>query len=130
MILCLRTDTGRAEITLLDASGALMQQKVWQADRTMAQGLLAQLQDVLDAADCTWEQLHGIIAYRGPGSFTGLRIGLTIANTTSYSLKIPIVGQSGDDWREIGRQRLASGGNDRLVMPEYGAAPRVTLPRK
>lgn len=36
--------------------------------------------------------LTKIIVNRGPGSFTSVRIGIVLANTFSYALKIPIIG--------------------------------------
>ncbi|CAH0347688.1 tRNA (adenosine(37)-N6)-threonylcarbamoyltransferase complex dimerization subunit type 1 TsaB [Bacillus sp. CECT 9360] len=39
-------------------------------------------------------ELEKIVVARGPGSYTGVRIGVTIAKTLAWSLKIPIVGIS------------------------------------
>jgi len=38
------------------------------------------------------DKLEKIIVNRGPGSFTSVRIGVVLANTLSYSLKIPVIG--------------------------------------
>jgi tRNA threonylcarbamoyl adenosine modification protein YeaZ len=39
-------------------------------------------------------KLEGVIVCLGPGSFTGIRIGLSVANAFAWSLNIPIVGVS------------------------------------
>ena len=39
------------------------------------------------------ENLSGIQVNAGPGSFTGLRIGLAIANALSFALKVPVNGK-------------------------------------
>lgn len=39
------------------------------------------------------EDLNEIIVNQGPGSFTGLRVGISIANVLGYVLKIPINGK-------------------------------------
>ncbi len=102
----------------------------WQADRTLARDMLAYLRDQLAAQGKTIHDITGIGVFRGPGSFTGLRIGMTVLNTLADSLGVPIVGVAGEDWRRKARERLADGENDHVVLPEYDAPARVTTPRK
>ena len=103
---------------------------VWQADRQLAKGLLAYLEQCLQAHDGGFQSLKGIVVFEGPGSFTGLRIGMTVANTLAQSLNIPIVATRSDAWRERAIERLNLGENDRLVVPYYGSEARITTPRK
>jgi tRNA threonylcarbamoyladenosine biosynthesis protein TsaB len=98
----------------------------WQADRELADKLLGAIEDAVTSV----HHIKAIIVYEGPGSYTGLRIGLTVANTLAESLAIPIIGSTGEGWREDGEARLADGGNDRIVMPVYGGQPHITTPRK
>ena len=88
------------------------------------------MQDILTKNGKVWTDVSGIVGFKGPGSFTGLRIGLTVLNTFADSESIPIVGTIGEDWQIVGLQRLSSGENDKLVMPEYGAEAHITTPRK
>ena len=41
-----------------------------------------------------WELLEGIEVETGPGSFTGLRVGVAVANALGYSLGIPVNGKA------------------------------------
>ena len=75
-------------------------------------------------------QLTRLIVFTGPGSFTGLRIGITTMNSLAYGLDIPIVGVNGEKWIENGLQRLNDGENDRIITPHYGAEANITSPRK
>ena len=50
---------------------------------------------VFKKANITPKDLDKIIVVTGPGSFTGIRIGVTIAKTIAWSLNIPIVPISG-----------------------------------
>lgn len=68
--------------------------------------------------------------FRGPGSFTGLRIGLTVANTIASAQSLPIVGATGDEWQQQSIDRLSRGESDTIVLPEYGSGARITKPRK
>jgi tRNA threonylcarbamoyladenosine biosynthesis protein TsaB len=128
MILLLDTSTPICKVSLVDGNWRYDDQ--WESGRTLAKGLLEYLHTALAKNDSTWADISGIIAFKGPGSFTGLRIGLTVLNTFADSESVPIVGATGDDWQSVGIQRLLDGENDRLVMPEYGAEAHITTPRK
>ncbi len=124
MIILLDTSTATCFLTVI--YGETRQDFEWQAGRTLARGLLKFLEEKTgDLHD-----ISGIGVMRGPGSFTGLRIGLTVTNTLADSLNIPIVGATGEDWRETALKKLRAGENEKIVMPEYGAAAHITAPRK
>lgn len=102
----------------------------WQADRGLADGLLAYMENILHAHQATWNDITGLGVMKGPGSFTGLRIGITVANTLAETCGVPIVGTSGTDWKEDAVSKLSRGISDRLVMPEYGKPANITKRRK
>ena len=52
--------------------------------------LMPMIQDILKENDLTVKDINDIVAVNGPGSFTGLRIGLSAAKVMAYSLNIPI----------------------------------------
>ena len=56
--------------------------------------LLGHVQDVLKIAHMDKSDLTGVAISIGPGSFTGLRIGLATAKMLSYALSIPVVAVS------------------------------------
>lgn len=56
-----------------------------------SQVLLGHIEDVLKIAHMDKKDLDGIAISIGPGSFTGLRIGLASAKILSYALDIPVV---------------------------------------
>lgn len=102
----------------------------WQAERTLARDMLAYLRDRLAEHDASFVDLSGIGVFRGPGSYTGLRIGLTVLNTIATDRQIPIVGSTSEDWQQDCLDRLHAGESDDIVLPEYGSEARVTKPRK
>lgn len=130
MILGIRTDKPEAEIYLYSSTGDFIAEKFWQADRQLARFLLAELENFLQENDVNFKDLTGLLAYAGPGSFTGLRIGLTVINTIAYSENLPLAGASGEDWREKAVERLKKGENDKAVMPIYNAPAHITKPKK
>lgn len=128
MILLLDTSTPKCHLLFVD--GDWRYETTWQADRELAKGLLAFLQSQLEGQGKKWQNLTGLGAFKGPGSFTGLRIGITVLNTVSYAQGIPIVGEMGDDWQEKAVKRLLAGESDQVVLPEYGGEANITQPRK
>lgn len=128
MIILLDTSTPLCKLVLVDGDAYV--ESEWQADRTLAKGLLGYIQTQLTACNKAWRDVSGIGVYRGPGSFTGLRIGLTVLNTAADALEIPIVGASSESWRSDALARLSAGENDMIVLPEYGSEAHITKPRK
>lgn len=128
-ILLLNTSTSHCELFLSD--GDEMINGSWEAGRTLAHDLLRHIDELLASRGKTRDELTGIGIVKGPGSFTGLRIGITVANTLAEAKGIPIVGVADDTlWREAAKDRLQAGENDLIVLPEYGSAAHITAPRK
>lgn len=49
------------------------------------------INELLEERNLELKNINKIIVVNGPGSFTGIRIGLSIAKTISYALNIPVV---------------------------------------
>jgi tRNA threonylcarbamoyladenosine biosynthesis protein TsaB len=129
LIISLRTDKPEAELAIFQ-DGQEVTSLSWQAHRQLAETIHRQMQFALKKTGKDWGDVQGIVCYQGPGSFTGLRIGLTVANALAYSNQVPIVASGGEDWQQEGIKRLLKGDSDKVAMPEYGAEAHITLPRK
>jgi tRNA threonylcarbamoyladenosine biosynthesis protein TsaB len=129
LILTIRSEKPEAEIGLYKDKIKL-DYIVWHADRRLAETLHQKLRELLEAHKQTFANIEGIVVYKGPGSFTGLRIGISVANALADGLAAPIVGTNGSDWIEQGMQLLGKGENEHIVLPEYGALPHITQPKK
>lgn len=128
MILLLDTSTPVCKLALID--GEWRYSDEWQADRELAKKLLEYLDEQLKKNGKTWQDISAIGAFQGPGSFTGLRIGLTVLNTVADAQGIPIVGEAGEEWQDKLLTRLHTVENDRIVLPFYGSEAHITKPRK
>ena len=128
-ILLIKTDQAEASLFLYEGT-KLIRVLRWAADRQLAETIHLQIRDLLMLVDKTIEDLGGIGIYSGPGSFTGLRIGHSVANALAYGLGIPIVGTMGSQWNDQAVQLLENGEGQSDAMPFYGAPPRLTKPRK
>jgi len=128
MILTIKTDQPTAELGL--HAKELEDILTWQGHYQLSSTILTRLQELLSRQQLDYQGLTGIVVFQGPGSFTGLRIGATVANTLAYSLSIPVIGSQGDDWRETGISRISTGEDDQIVKPAYGGEANITKPRK
>lgn len=109
-------------------------------NRDMGRDILSFIKQCLGDVEASWSDIDSIGFFAGPGSFTGLRIGVTVLNTIADSLNIPIVaatnsdksryGEGADDWRDIVLQKLGNGDNDKIATVFYGAEANITKPRK
>ena len=78
---CLRNLTERLEILSLDLD------PTWGSAKTLAPAI----QKLLAQGGLAPKDLHAIAVVQGPGSFTGLRVGIATAKVMAYALQIPIV---------------------------------------
>ena len=129
MVLTIRTDRPEAEIGLYDGETQLAYE-TWLAHRQLAETLHSKIEALLKSQGKTWQDLQGIVCFQGPGSFTGLRIGLTVGNALAYSYQIPIVAAQDPRWLESGIKRLANGENESVALPFYGADAHITPQKK
>lgn len=129
IILTLRTDSPQAEIGLF-MNLKKIEVDSWAADRSLAETLHNHIVALLTKHDYALHDIEGVVVFRGPGSFTGLRIGISVANGLALGLNVPIVGSEGDIWQAEGLQSILDGTNDSVVVPFYGADVRITLPKK
>lgn len=129
LILVIRTDKPEAEIGLFEDQTKVAYES-WQAHRELSNTLLTKLKELLEKNNKDWPDIEGIVIYKGPGSFTGLRIGFSVANTFAYSENIPVVSSSGDNWIAQGTEQLKKGENEKVALPEYGGEANTTKPRK
>ena len=129
IILTLRTDKPDAEIGLFDDTGKIAYE-TWYAHRELSVTLHQKITGLLQANSKNLQDLQGIVAFAGPGSFTGLRIGLTVANALAYALEIPVLAAKSEGWIEIGIARLQKGEHDGIALPEYGAPVHITQQKK
>ena len=92
-ILAIDTATQVSSVAVLK-EGRLLAELTMQGKLTHSETLLPHIEQVLKMAAVAKEELTGIAVSNGPGSFTGLRIGLAAAKAMSYVLGIPLVGVS------------------------------------
>lgn len=129
LVLTIRTDKPEAELGLFNGRTQIAYRS-WTAHRELSNTILNTLRQLLEEQGRTVHDIEGVVCFQGPGSFTGLRIGLTVGNTLAYSLSIPIVATREDDWIAAGIEHLRSGDDEHIALPYYGAPVHITQQKK
>jgi len=90
-IVAIDTATRMASIALYDG-GRVHSEETWHSKRNHTVELMPSLVRLLDRQGVSPQELTGVAVALGPGSFTGLRIGLSVAKGLALALKVPLVG--------------------------------------
>ncbi len=93
MQLAIDTSTDTASLALV-RDGDVVAELTWRCVQNHTRQLLPNLEHLLCQFDLSPQALTGIIVARGPGSFNGLRVGISVAKGLAFSLGVPIVGIS------------------------------------
>jgi len=78
----------------LSREGEILAELTWQTAQNHTVEVMCRLDYLLSIARVTPDSLKAIIVAKGPGSFNGLRVGISIAKGIAFSLNIPILGIS------------------------------------
>jgi len=93
MQLAIDTSTDIASLALVQ-DGEVLAELTWRCGQSHTTQLLPHLAHLLDKTEKYLQSLSCIIVARGPGSFNGLRVGISTAKGLAFSLGIPIIGIS------------------------------------
>lgn len=91
MILCLETSADRCSVALF-RDGQLVADRRTDEERAHSRKLARFVQEVLDEGNVSAAQLDAVAYSEGPGSYTGLRVGLSLAKGMCFALDIPLIG--------------------------------------
>jgi tRNA threonylcarbamoyladenosine biosynthesis protein TsaB len=131
MILALKTSDDTAGLWLYASPSdqKLVAELSWHSGRALADQLLIKIDDFVREYAGGMTELTGIIVFSGPGSFTSLRIGHTVANAMADSLNICVVGAGSEHWQRLGLEALSTARLGQPAFPVYGSEPNVTRPK-
>lgn len=91
MILCIETATGLCSVALCDSNRVIALKESGEG-RSHASLLTPFIRDLLHEAGIRASDLNAVAVSKGPGSYTGLRIGVSAAKGIAYAAAIPLIG--------------------------------------
>lgn len=91
------------------------------ATNNQSDDILPAIEGILEKTKKNLKDLRGIVVDTDPGSYTGVRIGVTTANTLAWSLDIPVLAYQSDNLDKkvfnIGKIKHFQ----KLALPQYHA---------
>ncbi|WP_246067561.1 tRNA (adenosine(37)-N6)-threonylcarbamoyltransferase complex dimerization subunit type 1 TsaB [Paenibacillus koleovorans] len=119
-LLAMDTSTGMMTLALL-ADGKPVAGYSSEAERNHSIQLMPAIEELLREYGLRPAQLDGIVVGKGPGSYTGVRIGISVAKTMAWALSVPVVAVSGLEALALGAWRASggTGGHDAAVGPVW-----------
>jgi tRNA threonylcarbamoyl adenosine modification protein YeaZ len=90
LILAINTASKENGIALLTGERVL-EEATWISESNDSLKVLPEVVKLLDQAGKGWKDLTHVFVVKGPGGYTRLRVGITIANTLAWLLKIPLL---------------------------------------
>lgn len=115
-ILNIETATKNCSVSIAANGKTLVCKEISELGYSHAEKLHLFIQDVIQEAAISFSQLSAIAVSQGPGSYTGLRIGVSAAKGLSYALQIPLI--SVDTLLALAYQ---VSDNDGLIIPMIDA---------
>lgn len=91
MILCLETATPVCSVALCDRAGIISVRES-RENKSHATQLTVFIEEMLEEAGIKASELEAVAVSKGPGSFTGLRIGVSAAKGIAYGGSVPLIG--------------------------------------
>jgi tRNA threonylcarbamoyladenosine biosynthesis protein TsaB len=88
--LFIETSTSICSVALSE-NGKIIELKESSDEKAHARILAFFIQEILQKQNIKVEQLNAIVVSRGPGSYTGLRIGVATAKGLAYAANIPMI---------------------------------------
>ncbi len=130
--------SGPMESLAVFSKNKLLAQTSWKGNYDETKKLLPAVEKLLKKVRVGFSDIDRIVVVSGPGSFTALRIGVTVANVLAFGLEVPLFSVStmtlakfsdksfGEIMLSLRPSHLKK---EFPVVPKYSKPPNITKPR-
>jgi tRNA threonylcarbamoyladenosine biosynthesis protein TsaB len=115
-ILNIETSTKNCSVSISKNGETIALKELNNGNYSHAEVLHSFINDVINEANISFNQINAIAVSKGPGSYTGLRIGVSAAKGLCFSLEIPLI--STDTLKSLASSLKADSG---LIVPMVDA---------
>lgn len=127
--------TSQNQIEIYLQKGKKIYHEALKGDYKVSERLLFVIEKIFKKNKFTFKSLKGIIVINGIGSFTGLRIAISVANTLGYIYNAPVVDYIAIKDEEINIpvvfdkkiKELSKLGQQHLILPVYERDANITI---
>jgi hypothetical protein len=116
------TDEKRGIIKLIYSDNLIKQQII---TNPQAETFNLEIRKFLKKEKCKITEINKVAVKTGPGFFSRVRVGVVAANAIAYALNIKVVSVP-----EFNKDNILNSFGEKIAIPNYGAEPRITLPKK
>ncbi|MBE50887.1 MAG: tRNA (adenosine(37)-N6)-threonylcarbamoyltransferase complex dimerization subunit type 1 TsaB [Flavobacteriales bacterium] len=92
LILNLETSSKNCSVALFNRNDCISFKEICSENYSHSENLATFIKDVVDDYGVSFSDISAISISKGPGSYTGLRIGMASAKGLCYALSIPLIG--------------------------------------
>lgn len=121
MMLIIDTTDKECRVSIYDGRNIESQKWFWRKDTGTE--VLRNIQKLFEKRKKNLKDIKTIAVNQGPGSYTGTRVGITIANTLGWTLNVPVLGYTNKKTADITRSILRKFKNGQL-SPGHFPTPK------
>lgn len=137
LILAFDTCGSTLSVALLDEEKILVQNIIHESGR-QSELLIPEIENILREQEVWYPDLGLIVATKGPGSFTGTRIGLTVARILKIATALPLILIDSNEVNNleigqialVGKEKFQKGQVTQDLKAIYSQGPRISKRKK
>lgn len=134
MILFLDTSSKKVKILLIFKENIFKSE--FEAKEKLSKVIFLEIEKILKKACFKKENLKALAGFIGPGSFTGLRIGLAVLNGLSFALNVPLIEIKEKEIKDLKKltktilEKYKQKKFKEFLTPFYGQPPKITKQKR
>lgn len=126
MYLYINTSKKETSVSLLGESLDIVGEALKDGEKNQSENLLKLIDEVFKKKKLKKSEIWGIFVVEGPGSYTGLRVGIATANALAHALSINVLGvKKTPNIKDVEKLKISN----KIVTPKYSYPPKITKER-